>query len=326
MFPGKVRRLLACVFIACATFVHAVTAKPLVVGYIFPQSTLLADTHIDLRGLTCVNYAFAGIRHGRLVQGNPDDARNLAWLVAQRVHNPSLEILISVGGWKGSGGFSGVAHSSRSRRKFINSVMQFLHRYGLNGLDVDWEYPGLPGAGHPFRRADKKNFTLLLQELHQRFEHESQKAHKHYILTIAAGASQEFLDHTEMAKVQQYVDRVNLMSYDYNQSGADATTGHNAPLFTNPQAPKGESADASVAAFEQEGVPASKIVLGVPFYGRMWGDVPDKAHGLFQHGAPAEMSYVPYRIIADTWIRALLGQERISSLSLQRRETHFRLL
>ena len=88
-------------------------------------------------------------------------------------------------------------------------------------------------------------------------------------LTIAAGASSSYLAHTEMAKVTQYIDTVNLMAYDYYEPGEP--TGHHAPLFTNPADPKKISADRSVHEFEQAGVPAKKIVLGVPFYGYGFG-------------------------------------------------------
>jgi chitinase len=120
------------------------------------------------------------------------------------------------------------------------------------------------------------------------------KVHRAIYLTIATGASAEFLTHTEMDKVQQYVDTVNLMAYDYYEPGSDATTGHHAPLFTNPADPKKESADASVRAYETAGVPAEKIVLGVPFYGHVWGQVRAVNHGLYQPGKAVKNAWAPY--------------------------------
>jgi len=277
-------------------------AAPVVTGYIFPQDTLLEEQPIDLNGMTRVNFAFALIRDGRMVEGSANDGSNLAWLVAQKRAHPSLQVLISVGGWQGSGGFSDAARTPKSRSIFIDSVMAFLHTYDLDGLDLDWEYPGLRGAGNKSRKQDKHNFTLLLQELRAQFQKELQTTHKRYYLTIAAGASEEYLEHTEMAKVQRYVDAVNLMTYDYYQAGTDPTTGPNAPLFTDPADPKGESADVSVRAFEAAGVPAEKIVLGIPFYGRMWGDVSGQNHGLFQRGRATSTSYLPYSRIASSML------------------------
>ena len=113
----------------------------------------------------------------------------------------------------------------------------------------------------------------MLKEVRERFDEESARTRKRLYLTIAAGSDTEYLDHTEMAKVQRYVDTVNLMTYDYYEAGSDAMTGNHAPLFVDPADPKKASADTSVHAFEQAGVPAAKILLGVPFYGRQWGQV-----------------------------------------------------
>jgi chitinase len=170
--------------------------------------------------------------------------------------------------------------------------------YHLDGLDIDWEYPGMVGSGHPFRAEDKENFTLLLKELRARFTQETKRSGKRLYLTIAAGASDEYLARTEMGKVQRYVDTVNLMAYDMYEPSDDAITGHHAPLYTNPADPKKVSGDASVQAFERAGVPAAKIVFGVPFYGHVWGQVPDRDHGLFQPGKSAPDGYAPYRLVA----------------------------
>jgi chitinase len=176
-------------------------------------------------------------------------------------------------------------------------VMDFIHRYDLDGLDIDWEYPGMTGAGHRFRKEDGHNFTLLLKELREQFDKEASRTHRKLYLTIAAGASNDYLEHTEMKQVQQYVDTVNLMAYDYVEPGDEPLTGHHAPLFTTPADVRKYSADDSVRAFEQAGVPAEKILLGVPFYGHVWGDVADRNHGLLQAGKPVPKAYAPYSAI-----------------------------
>jgi len=275
---------------------------PIVTAYVFPQNAALAADQVDAHALTRINYAFANIENGRMVTGFTNDAANYATLTALRKQNPSLTVLVSVGGWLWSGGFTDVALTAQSRATFIDSVMEFLHRYDLDGLDIDWEYPGMPGAGHAFRAEDKHNFTLLLGELRRRFDAEQKKTHRKLYLTIAAGASDEFLAHTEMAEVAKLVDTVNIMAYDYYEPSSDKLTGHHAPLFTNPADPKKVSSDASVSAFESAGVPAGKIVLGVPFYGHVWGEVADTAHGLYQAGKPVPGAYAPYNVIESTML------------------------
>lgn len=282
---------LICFAIFCAagpTGIHAADKgnPPAVVAYVFPQETLLQPGQVNARGLTRINYAFANIKDGRLVAGFPQDPANLAYLNSLRKENPSLTILISVGGWLWSGDFSAMSATAGNRAKFIESALAFLRQYGLDGIDIDWEYPGMPGSGHAFKSEDKQNFTALTAELRAALDQETRKTGQKLYLTIAAGASDEFLQHTEMGKVQHFVDTVNLMAYDYYEPGSSATTGNHAPLYKDPADPVGISADESVRAYEAAGVPAEKIVLGVPWYGHAWGNVANVKHGLFQKGKP----------------------------------------
>jgi len=303
------RKIVAGCMLACAMLGAAAQKSPrefTVAGYVFPRNSLLTpgqiDARFDARPDTRINYAFAKIQDGRLAAGSPVDAQNLALLTGLRKQNPSFAVLVSVGGWLGSDGFSDVALTARSRKAFAESAVNFLRRFDLDGLDVDWEYPGMPGAGHPFRPEDKGNFTLLLKDLRASFDHEEKTTGRRLVLTIAAGASSDFLAHTEMKQMQRYVDSVNLMSYDYSMASIDSTTNHSAPLFTNPAAPRQDSADTSVRAFERAGVPSAKILLGIPFYGRIWGQVADRNHGLFQPGKPAAMDFAPFSAIQQTML------------------------
>ena len=280
----------------------AAAARPIVAAYVFPQKNVLAPGQVDARKLTRINYAFANIQDGRMVEGFPSEAENLAVLNGLKHENPSLTVLVSVGGWLWSGKFSDMALTHGSRSTFIDSAVAYIARYQLDGLDIDWEYPGLVGAGNPFRPEDKQNYTMLVRELRARFNEEEKRLHRRLYITVAAGASSKFLEHTEMEKVQKYVDTVNLMSYDYYEPGGDKITGNHAPLFSDPADPKNVSADRSVREFEQAGVPAGKLVLGVPFYGHVWGGVPPANHGLFQPGKPVPNAYAQYGALASTML------------------------
>lgn len=274
---------------------HAKTDKYAIAAYVFPRNMVLTSDQVAAKKLTRINFAFANINQGQIVEGDPSDAANLAILVGLKKENPDLTVLVSVGGWLWSGRFSDVALTPASRARFIDSVADFITRYKLDGLDIDWEYPAMAGAaGNVFRPEDKKNYTLLLKELRERFKKMQKPLHRHLYITIAAGASTEFLDHTEMDKVQKYVDTVNLMAYDYYEPEDDKITGNHAPLFVDPADPKGISSDKSVQQFEAAGVPAEKIVLGVPFYGHVWGHVAATNNGLFQPGDPVPNAYSTY--------------------------------
>jgi chitinase len=273
------------------------SSGPQIIAYVFPRDRLIEPGEITADKLTRINYAFALIHDGRIVTESPVDAPNLTALAALHQANPSLQVLISVGGWLGSGNFSDMTVSRESRAQFIDSVIAFLSQYRLDGLDIDWEYPAQAGAGNHFRPEDKRNYTLLLAELRQRFNHEQRKLGRPLLLSVAAGASQSFLDHTEMSRVAHAVDTVNLMSYDYYEPGSEKITGNHAPLYSDPNDPEHLSADASIREFEDAGVPARKIVLGVPFYGHVWGQVASTNNGLFQPGSPVPNAFAPYRNI-----------------------------
>src|SRR5690348_12698795 len=298
--------LLLLLALICAVPLHGATAKerPVIIAYVFPRNRVLQPQEIAARKLTRINYAFAVIKDGHMVEGSPADAANFAVLNALKRQNPNLTVLVSVGGWLGSGGFSDAALTAESRKTFIDSVVAFIERYNLDGLDVDWEYPGMQGAGNRFRPEDKQNYSALLRELRLRFNREEKRLHRKLYLSVAAGSQTSFLDHTDIRAVAQYVDTVNLMAYDYYEPDDSPITGLNAPLFTDPKDPKQVSADRSVREFEQAGVPPSKLVLGVPFYGHEWGQVPSANHGLYQPGKPVPGAFATYGNITATMLNA----------------------
>ena len=286
----------------CFIYAASPTTHPFVItGYVFPRGAVLNPGQVDASRLTRINYAFSNIENGRMVAGSAADAQNFTLLRSLRNTNPNLTILVSVGGWLWSTNFSDMALTRERRGIFEDSVMQFLTRYDLDGLDIDWEYPGMPGAGHPFRPEDKQNFTSLLRELRERFDSSARRGRRLY-LTIAMGASDEVIANTEMQKVQRYVDTVNLMTYDYYEPGSESITGNHSPLFVDPADPKSASSADTVRAFEKAGVPAEKILLGVPFYGHEWGQVKDQNHGLFQVGKPVPGTNAAFNVIETTMI------------------------
>src|SRR6267154_441453 len=292
--------LLLCLAFSPLSFAR-VPPKKAVVAYVFVKDAVLGPNDVAAGSLTRVNYAFANIEHGKIVEGFAHDRENFQVLHDLKQVNPELQIVVSVGGWTWSGAFSDMVLTAVSRKKFIDSAVQFVRDHQLDGLDVDWEYPGFIGNGNVFRPQDKQNYTLFLKELRSRFDIEGKRLGRHLVTSIAVGASAEFISNTEMSQVQRYLDSVNLMSYDYYESSSDATTGHHAPLYTNPTDPKHVSADASVKLFEQAGVPAHKLILGVPFYGRAWADVGDTNHGLYQPGKKATV-WATYHDIAGTFL------------------------
>lgn len=290
--------LFAFALICCFRAVGAASPPPhpVIVAYVFPRDNPILQGEIAAQKLTRINYAFANIQDGRIVNGYSHDDENLAALVALKQQNSSITVLVSVGGWLWSGGFSDMALSKESRAIFIASVADYVSGHHLDGLDIDWEFPGMQGVTNHFRPEDKQNYTLLLKELRSRFDKLEKELRRPLYITIATGAGSDWLSHTEMNKVVKYVDTVNLMAYDYYEPDVDATTGNHAPLYTDPADPKKISDDNSVQEYERAGVPAAKIVLGVPFYAHVWGQVPAVNHGLFQPGKEIPHGFVGYGV------------------------------
>lgn len=250
---------------------------------------------VDAEKLTHINYAFSQVNDsGEAYFRNPNTPAHLAQIQALKAKNPDLKLLVSVGGW-GADGFSDAALTESSREKFSRSAVEMVKNYGLDGFDVDWEFPGQPGPGIVFREEDKENFTLMLQSLREHLDALSDErgltGDDRYLLTIASNDNQRFFDHTEMDKLHVYLDFVNVMTYDMFSSGS-STTGHHTGLYQSagPNAPT-RTTEAAIQRHLDAGIPPRKIVVGTAFYGRGWAGVEPENNGLYQ----------PYERFAGAW-------------------------
>lgn len=148
----------------------------------------------------------------------------------------------------------------------------------MDGVDIDWEYPNQRGDNNVFRPEDKQNYTLMFKEIREELDKLSKKTGKVYELTTAVGASSRYIDNTEMGKASEYLDYVNLMTYDFYTSGDLA--GHHSNLYPPENYSKDRSAHKTCNIFMEAGVPAEKLVLGLPFYGRSWIMKSADKHGI----------------------------------------------
>ena len=228
---------------------------------------------------------------GRADSADPHALRgNLGQLMKLKAAYPQLKVLISLGGWTLSSHFSEAARSAASREAFVRSCVDLFIRGNLgngvsaaglfDGIDVDWEYPGACGATCAFFPADPHNFTLLLAE----FRRQLDQVGKAYLLTIAAPGVRDQYSLLELKAIHPYLDYINLMAYDLHGTW-EKITNHHAALYSNSAEPAdtaGRSIDRAVNDYLASGVPAGKLVLGVPFYGRGWKGVPAAGNGLYQ--------------------------------------------
>ncbi|MEM6631518.1 MAG: glycoside hydrolase family 18 protein [Bacteroidota bacterium] len=264
--------------------IEEITLPHYVVAYILGDHKIYAQD-IDATKITHINYAFLDVRNNSIRSFLRNDRHNLAELRKLRRKYPHLSIMVSLGGWTKSAGFSDMAASKRNRKRFAESVVDFLRTYRLDGVDIDWEYPGQSGAGNPHRKEDKQNFTLMVKTLKNYLDdasEEDEREDKPYLLSIAGGVGYTFLRNTEMGKVQRYVDFINLMSYNF--AGAwSPRTAHHTNLYASNLAGGSENDVAEVVRqYAAEGVPLNKITIGVAFYGRGWEGVSPRSNGLHQ--------------------------------------------
>ncbi|MCX5212917.1 glycoside hydrolase family 18 protein [Kitasatospora sp. NBC_00240] len=252
------------------------------------------------------------------LKGNFNQLRKL------KAKNPQLKSVISLGGWSWSKYFSDAALTDASRKKFVASCIDLYIKGNLpqlgsaeggagagagafDGIDIDWEYPGGGGdAGNIVRPEDGRNYTLLMQEFRKQLDALSGRKGPHYLLTAAVASNEGRADQLELRKVAKSVDWLNLMTYDLHGSWDTlGPTNHNANLYADKADPatdnKFYSVDRVVQHYLDNGLPADKAVLGVPFYGYGWTGVPAGTRGgLFQPATGlARGGTLPYNQIKD---------------------------
>ena len=263
-----------------------------IIGYVAGYEDF-DPAQVDAKKLTHINYAFANIVNGKPKFELDIDSIKISKVITLKKTNPNLKVLYSIGGWVWSDKFSHAAAYPEAREQFAISSVQLMKKHGFDGVDLDWEYPGQRGEDNDFRPSDKENFTLLIAEIRKHLEKAGTTDNTHYLLTLATGADQAYIDNTDLGKAHQYLDFINIMCYDYYH-GWHYQTGHHANLYPSEKEKfTGNSGQEAIDRFIKIGVPANKLVMGIPFYGRQWGKVSLGKNGLYQN-AMSPGIIVPY--------------------------------
>jgi chitinase len=229
---------------ACSS--QPVQEQPVVLAYVTSWSSIMPDpayvTHINY-AFGHVNNTFNGVRI--------NNEERLKSIVALKNQKPSLKIILSIGGW-GSGRFSEMAADENNRLSFAADCRRVVVEFGLDGIDMDWEYPTSSAAKISSSPDDTENFTLLMRDIRMAIGNGK-------LLTFASAATAQYVNFKD---IDRYVDFVNIMTYDMANPPY-----HHAGLYRS-EFTKGISVEESVIAHVEAGISVNKLTLGMPFYGR----------------------------------------------------------
>jgi len=228
------------------------------------------------------------------VAGQPISG-NLNQIAELKAKNPRLRVLISLGGWTGSKYFSDAARTDASRKKLVSSCVDLWIKGNLpdlptgvaagilDGIDLDWEWPGSAGeVGNIIRPEDKQNFTLLTAEFRAQLDKLSGTTKKHYDLTAFLPAAPAKIDAGFEGKIFKYLDFATVQGYDFHGSWESRTNQQSALHVPNgtPDNPD-FSSEVAVNSWLKAGAPRQKLVLGLPYYSQGWTGITAGGNGLF---------------------------------------------
>ena len=246
--------------------------------------------------MTHINYAFAelyvkdGVYKGFKLQGNEDRFRQV---VALKKKNPNLKISLSFSHTvtnddnSQGGGFSALAKSDEYRKAFAKDCRDFCSKWGIDGIDIDWEFPGLSWSGHACDPSvDVENHVLLMKQLRETLGTRYLLTYAGYVKNVIE--TDEGRKYIDIAAVDPYVDFVNVMTYDMDSAPSHQSALRDKSAYVD--------CERAIKAYTDAGVAASKLVLGIPFYGRMSFD---KSPGAIDYNKIIMLDKNDYKI--DNW-------------------------
>ncbi|XP_011307753.1 acidic mammalian chitinase isoform X1 [Fopius arisanus] len=250
-----------------------ITAEKKVICYFASWSQNRAGkgkfTVADIDASICTHYiwSFVNIEDNKIVISKGNGSNGIREFVALHSRNPEAKLLVAVGGAANSVGanYSKMVSTKQSRNEFIDSAVDVLKEYNLDGLDIDWEYPAFKG-GVP---SDRENFVLLLKELRERFNQD-------YLLTVALHPGERIAKKAyDIPGISQHVDFINLMTYNFHGAWENRT-GHPSGLHGNGQI----SVESLVKYWLDKGSPKEKLIVGMTAYGKSWTLSDPNSHGV----------------------------------------------
>jgi chitinase len=194
--------------------------------------------------------------------GTFNQLRKLRYFL-QKKKGKTLPLILSVGGWTPSSVFPAIAADPVRRSRFAANCVAFMKQEGFDGIDIDWEYP---------KSADTANFTELIKAFRAEMQRQGPNPRNGapFLLTIAASPAIYYINFIDVAGITPYLDWVNVMTYSMHGCWGINHTGHNAPLWGSAEEPDGfnYSGHGGISEWLRRGMPADKLLLGLPYYGK----------------------------------------------------------
>ena len=260
-------------------FIFIVSAVPgqkpyKVIGYYTGNGETIKQYPVEK--LTHIIYSFLKLQNDTLTFRNDTQKIHVQQLVELKKDHPQLKIMVSLGGWGGCAPCSELFASAEHRNNFAKTTVALFKQYNIDGLDLDWEYPVIEGyPGHAYSDADKNNFTELVKAIRNEMG-------SGFLLSFAAGGFTSYLERSiDWNAVMPLVDFVNLMTYDL-VSGYSKTTGHHTLLYDYKAGQ--QSTRKCVDWLLNKNIDPGKLIIGAAFYARVWENVENVDHGLYQPG------------------------------------------
>ncbi|RXW24650.1 hypothetical protein EST38_g1252 [Candolleomyces aberdarensis] len=240
--------------------------RPLLMGY-YPDwvGDDFPPENIDFSRYDWVDFAFAVPNSQFQLEWDDDEAPRLLSRLIAAAHTAGTKVKLSIGGWTGSKYFSPAVSTAETRRTFAGNILSVYRTYDLDGIDIDWEYPGHEGNdGNLYSPLDTSNFLAFLKVLRATLPASAKISAAVQTIPFLGDDGDPIPDTSEFGEV---FDWILLMNYDTWQS--TSPPGPNAPLYDacNNSTQPASSASAGVVAWVKSGFPVSKLVLGLPSYG-----------------------------------------------------------
>ncbi|CAF3719429.1 unnamed protein product [Adineta steineri] len=240
-----------------------------------PGGGSMTPEDIDPCLCTHVIYAFSEMDNNQLTPMEKHDLKDgsqpgfFERFNAWKSVNKNLKTLLAVGGWDmGMKDFAGIVKSEKTMKKFAESTVKYLRKHKFDGLDLDFEYPGVDWRDSP--KEDKQKFTKMCEVLYATFEKEAETSgNERLLLTAAVSAAKVNIDKAyEVDKLVPVMDWFNLMTYDFHGAWDQNRAHHSSLNSKDNEKDDTMYIDFAVKYYQKLGMPPSKIMLGIGTYGR----------------------------------------------------------